>query len=58
MSADSDWKYVNVRRLFIFLEQSIDDGLQWVVFEPNSEQTWIRVPGDSGPIRVILRLPA
>ena len=43
MSADSEWKYVNVRRLFIFLEQSIDQGLQWVVFEPNSEPTWIRV---------------
>jgi len=43
MSADSDWKYVNVRRLFIFIEQSIDRGLQWVVFEPNSEQTWTRV---------------
>jgi len=43
ISADSDWKYVNVRRLFIFLEQSIGQGLQWVVFEPNSEQTWIRV---------------
>jgi phage tail sheath protein FI len=43
MSAESEWKYVNVRRLFIFLEQSIDRGLQWVVFEPNSEQTWSRV---------------
>jgi Bacteriophage tail sheath protein len=43
MSADSDWKYVNVRRLFIFLEQSIDHGLQWAVFEPNTEQTWILV---------------
>ncbi len=43
MSADPEWKYVNVRQLFIFLEQSIDDGLQWVVFEPNTERTWIRV---------------
>jgi hypothetical protein len=43
MSAESEWKYANVRRLFIFLEQSIDRGLQWVVFEPNSEQTWSRV---------------
>ena len=31
------WKYVNVRRLFIFVEQSIDEGTQWVVFEPNAE---------------------
>jgi uncharacterized protein len=43
MSADSEWKYVPVRRFFIFLENSIHDGLQWVVFEPNSEQTWTRV---------------
>lgn len=43
MSADSEWKYVPVRRLFIFLEQSIDHGLQWVVFEPNTKQTWLRV---------------
>ncbi|MEK6279408.1 MAG: phage tail sheath C-terminal domain-containing protein [Acidobacteriota bacterium] len=40
MSSDSMWKYVNVRRLFIFIEQSIDRGTQWTVFEPNYEQTW------------------
>jgi hypothetical protein len=34
------WKYINVRRLFIFVEQSIDRGTQWAVFEPNYEQTW------------------
>jgi phage tail sheath protein FI len=43
MSTDSQWKYVNVRRLFIFVEQSIDRGTQWVVFEPNDEPTWARV---------------
>jgi len=43
MSSDSMWKYVNVRRLFIFIEQSIDRGTQWAVFEPNSEPTWIAV---------------
>ena len=43
MSTDSEWKYVNIRRLFIFLEESIDRGLQWVVFEPNSEPTWSAV---------------
>ena len=43
MSADAQWKYVNVRRLFIFVEESIDEGVQWVVFEPNSEPTWDRV---------------
>ena len=34
-SKDPDWKYVSVRRLMIFIEQSIYHGLQWVVFEPN-----------------------
>ena len=43
MTSDSMWKYVNVRRLFIFIEQSIDRGTQWAVFEPNSEPTWIAV---------------
>ena len=43
MSSDAEWKYVNVRRLFIFLVQSIDRGTQWVVFEPNDEATWAAV---------------
>jgi phage tail sheath protein FI len=43
ISSDSDWKYVNVRRLLIFIEASIDRGLQWVVFEPNAEPLWARV---------------
>jgi phage tail sheath protein FI len=37
------WKYVNVRRLFLFLEESIEKGTQWVVFEPNDEKLWARV---------------
>ena len=43
LSSDQEWKYVNVRRLFIFLEHSIDRGTQWVVFEPNNEALWQRV---------------
>ncbi len=43
ITSDSDWKYVNVRRLLIFIEDSIDRGLQWVVFEPNEEALWARV---------------
>jgi len=35
------WKYVKVRRLFIMIEESIDRGTQWAVFEPNTEPTWI-----------------
>ena len=38
MSSDPEWKYVNVRRLFIYVEQSIDQGTQWVVFEPNYDR--------------------
>lgn len=43
ISSDSEYKYINVRRLLIFLEDSIDRGLQWVVFEPNDEPLWARV---------------
>ncbi len=43
ITSDPDWKYVNVRRLLIFIESSIDRGLQWVVFEPNAEPLWARV---------------
>jgi len=42
-SSNGLWKYVNVRRLFIFLEESIKRGTNWVVFEPNDEQLWARV---------------
>ena len=43
LSSDPLWKYVNIRRLFLFLEESIDEGTQWVVFEPNNEKLWARV---------------
>jgi len=43
LSADPEWKYVNVRRLLIYLEHSIDEGTQWTVFEPNGEALWVRV---------------
>ncbi len=43
MSSDPEWRYVNVRRLFIYLEQSIYRGTQWVVFEPNEQTTWTAV---------------
>jgi phage tail sheath protein FI len=46
------WKYVSVRRLFIFLERSIYEGTQWVVFEPNDERLWERV---KDTIRLFLR---
>ncbi len=42
-SSNTLWRYVNVRRLFIFLEESIKANTNWVVFEPNDEMLWIRV---------------
>ena len=45
MSSDALWKYVNVRRLMIFLERSIERGTRWVIFEPNVEATWAAVRG-------------
>jgi phage tail sheath protein FI len=43
LSSDSLWTYVNVRRLFSFIERSIDQGTQWLVFEPNEQRLWARV---------------
>jgi phage tail sheath protein FI len=43
MSSNALWKYNSVRRLFIFLERSIYEGTQWVVFEPNDDKLWARV---------------
>ena len=40
MTSDPEWKYVNLRRYFAFLEASIDRGTQWAVFEPNGELLW------------------
>ena len=43
ISSNGLWKYVNVRRLFIYIEESIKANTNWVVFEPNSETLWSRV---------------
>ncbi|KGN41278.1 phage tail sheath family protein [Knoellia aerolata] len=43
LSSDPAWRYLNVRRLFNYLEESILIGTQWVVFEPNDPQLWARV---------------
>jgi phage tail sheath protein FI len=42
-SSNANFKYVNIRRLFIFIEQSIKNNTNWVVFEPNDASLWIRV---------------
>ncbi len=52
LSSNGLWKYVSVRRLFIFLERSIYEGTQWVVFEPNDPRLWARV---TDTVRLFLR---
>ncbi len=42
-TTNPDWKYINVRRLFIFIEKSIQLGTQWCVFQPNDAALWARV---------------
>jgi hypothetical protein len=43
VSAPSEWTYLSVRRLTLFIEHSLSRGLRWTVFEPNDEQLWRRV---------------
>jgi hypothetical protein len=40
---NGEWKYLSVRRLFLFLRESIDEGTQWVVFEPNTPELWAKI---------------
>ena len=44
----SQWKYVSVRRLALYIEESLFRGTQWVVFEPNDEPLWAQVRLDVG----------
>ncbi|NLE99698.1 MAG: phage tail sheath family protein, partial [Anaerolineales bacterium] len=46
LSSNPSWRYINVRRLFNFVEKSIERGTQWVVFEPNDRTLWARVRRD------------
>lgn len=43
MSQDTQWRYVNLRRLFVYIERSLEAGTQWVVFEPNDSRLWGQV---------------
>jgi phage tail sheath protein FI len=43
VSSNGQWKYVSIRRLFQYIEASIQYGTEWVVFEPNNSITWARV---------------
>jgi len=40
---NNEWKYVNIRRTFLYLKESIDEGTQWVVFEPNDRMLWGKI---------------
>ncbi len=42
-SANSEFQYINVRRLFLFMRESIEQGTQWVVFEPNAAPLWAKI---------------
>jgi hypothetical protein len=44
-SSDSQWRYVPIRRLFIMLRRSLEEGFAWVTFEPNTQRTWDIVKG-------------
>jgi phage tail sheath protein FI len=46
LSSDASWRYINVRRLFNFVEKSIERGTQWIVFEPNDSDLWARIRRD------------
>jgi phage tail sheath protein FI len=46
LSSNPSWRYINVRRLFNYVEKSIEGGTQWVVFEPNDPMLWSRVRRD------------
>ena len=43
LSSDPSWRYLNIRRFFNYLEESILLGTQWVVFEPNDLALWARI---------------
>ncbi|HWI07920.1 MAG TPA: phage tail sheath subtilisin-like domain-containing protein, partial [Solirubrobacteraceae bacterium] len=43
LSSDPEWRYINVRRLFNFVSQTLMEGTQWSVFEPNDERLWLKL---------------
>jgi uncharacterized protein len=56
LSSNPSWRYINVRRLFNYVEKSIENGTQWVVFEPNDRKLWARVNRDvSSFLRTVWR---
>ena len=41
--SNGEWRYINVRRTFLYLRESIDEGTQWAVFEPNDQNLWAKI---------------
>lgn len=59
LTSNGAWRYINVRRLFNFVGASLDQGLQWVVFEPNDSTLWAKVRRDiTSFLRVVWRTGA
>ena len=55
-TTEGAWKYISVRRLFILVETSLQNGMQWVVFEPNDRMLWAKVRRDvSAFLRTVWR---
>lgn len=50
--SDPEWKYVSVRRFALFVEESVQQGTRWTVFEPNDERLWAQV---RAAVRTFLR---
>lgn len=46
LSSNPSWRYLNVRRLFNYVEKSIERGTQWIVFEPNEPSLWAQIVRD------------
>ena len=47
-ATDRNWQYVNIRRLFLYLEESIQEGIRWAVFEPNNKPLWKKLERSIG----------
>jgi phage tail sheath protein FI len=54
LSSNPSWRYISVRRLFNFVEKSLENGTQWTVFEPNDKLLWARVRRDVGAFLTVV----
>jgi phage tail sheath protein FI len=54
LSSDPEWRYINVRRLFNYVSQSLLEGTQWSVFEPNDQRLWLKLRASVGNFLTML----